>query len=402
MEKELKALVKLAKMLSSTYRYDITISGSEYTASNSGVRATYVIPTTYAGGYSGAGVLNVSADDITKIANSSKGINLITIEIVSSEKAIINGVHVRLGSKESPEIKIAGLQGAAALPLSGSLLAAVKEVRPCVSNDAALRPILTGVYIEGNNVIATDAHIMAWRTFDNTLPESIQAVIRPEFFDFMPAGCEAIQVCAGGVVAESENGRIVCKRPSGIKYPNWRAVLPSSKFLTGRVTVSGKALKDALKQAKARKMDTHVLVIRDSACGVAFYESVRDGQDGNQFNVALPCKVTGAETYICLRTRYLNAVLEGIEGDITFEHSGSAAAPLVINGCALIMPVINSDDLGGDYHPEKIELQAAKPEKAETSIELEPQIVELPDGTRIAIGGKKPKGGQAIKAWMIK
>lgn len=75
--------------------------------------------------------------------------------------------------------------------------------------------------------------------------------------------------------------------------------------------------------------------------------------------------------------------------------------PVTIEGAGIIMPRLNDLNRGYDFTPDRIELPEAT---TRTAAEAEPEkqrIVELPDGTFIVIGGRKPKGGRTVKAWII-
>lgn len=201
-------------------------------------------------------------------------------------------------------------------------------------------------------------------------------------------------------MAESDAGRVVSKRPdSGRAYPNVRAVIPSQN--DGTVVLSGAAVRDALKTAKKRKLQSFALVVRDGAAGMEFYENIGDAE-GDSMRVSLPCIIPAqSRNAVILFSANLfeRAIGRRISKSLEIKYNDDTRAA-TINNCALIMPILNHGNVGFGFTPDYIAINTDSIEQAEPQPERQ-RIVELPDGTYIVIGGAKPKGGRAVKAWIV-
>lgn len=168
--------------------------------------------------------------------------------------------------------------------------------------------------------------------------------------------------------------------------------------------LDGRAVRDALKAAKTRKLAAAALVVRGCAAGMELYESLYE-PDGDMMRVSLPCRVKRGswDAVVALKVELLERVLgKSKPSEITIAYRESNTA-VVVNGCALVMPLLNDFDHGKDFTPDRVEL----PERESETITAKPEvpekqrIVELPDGTFVVIGGRKPKGGRTVKAWIV-
>lgn len=395
MKNRLKTLAKVSKQRSRSQRWPIVFRGGTATATNDTTELTLRLPIVWIAGDEA----KFDADDVLKIAACLEEADELRIE-VSGDYATVNGVKVMMDGMTSGRIT-PNDEPRVELEITDELRAAVSEVQACVTDDY-LRPVLQGVYIDATMVAATDAHVLAWRDVATGLPDGVKAVIPPSMFDLLPDGCRLIQVGDMYNVAESDAGRVVSKRPgSGWPYPNVRAVIPVKH--DGEVTLDGRAVRDALKAAKTRKLVAAALVVRDGSAGMELYESL-DGPEGDMMRVSLPCSVEkgSRDVVVGMKIELLERALGKTKHDrISVQYRDENTA-VVVNGCALVMPVMNKFDHGKDFIPDRVELPEGHPETPKRTEETEKQrIVELPDGTFIVIGGTKPKGGRAVKAWII-
>lgn len=401
MKNKLKTLAKVAKQRSAKLRYPIVFRVATATATNGTTELTLRVPIDWIGAEPADGV-KLDADDVLKIAAClSDDTDHLSIE-VSEDYATVNGVRVRRAGDSVPRFDRT-TEERVELEITDELKTAVSEVRACVSDDP-LRPVMNGVYIDGSMVAATDAHVLSWRDVATGLPAGVSAVILPSMFDVLPDGCRTIQVGAKYNVAESDAGRVISKRPGdGCTYPNVRAVIPVNH--DGAVTLDGAAVRDALKTAKKRKLEYMALVVRDGAAGMEFVE-FSDDDNGDNMRVSLPCEVeTGSKNAVLyLHPVLLGKLLAGSNANrITVKYTSRDNVPVTIEGAGIIMPRMNDTNRGHDFTPDRIELPEATTatRKATGATPEKQRIVELPDGTYVVIGGRKPKGGRTVKAWII-
>lgn len=401
MKTKLKTLAKVAKQRSAKMRYPIVFRGDTATATNDTTELTLRVPIDWSGDEPTDGV-KLDADAVLKIAAClSDYTDRLSIE-VSEEYATVNGVRVRHYGDRVPSYDQT-TEERVELEVTDELRTAVEEVRACVDKDY-LYPILQGVYIDATMVAATDAHVLAWRDVATGLPDGVKAVIYPDMLDMLPDGCRTIKVGAKYNVSESDAGRVISKRPAdGCTYPNVRAVIPANH--DGAVTLDGAAVRDALKTAKKRKLEYMALVVKDGAAGFEFLEYY-DDDNGDNMRVSLPCEVeTGSKNAVL----YLHPVLLGklLAGSnakrITVKYTSRDNVPVTIESVGIIMPRMNDMNIGHDFTPDRIELPelTTVTRKATEATPEKKRIVELPDGTYVVIGGRKPKGGRTIKAWII-
>ena len=399
MKNKLKTLIKVSKQRSAKMRFPIVFRGQTATATNDTTELTLRLPIVWTGNEPSDGV-KIDADNVSKIAKCIDDADELRIE-VSDDYATINGVRVMIDGSPAGGIELSD-ETRTELEVTEELRTAVTEVRACVADDP-LRLVMNGVYIDSTMVAATDAYVLAWRDVATGLPEGVKAVIYPDMFDFLPEGCRTIQIGDHYNIAESNAGRVVSKRPDSERpYPNVRAVIPEKH--DGVVTLDGDAVRDAFRQAKNRKLVAAALVVRDGAAGMEFYENIAEAE-GDIMRVSLPCRVKRGswDAVVALKVELLERVLgKSKHNTITIEYRDSRCA-VVVNGCSLVMPVLDKFDHGKDFTPDRIELPEREPETA-TSKPGTPdkqRIVELPDGAFVVIGGRKPKGGRAVKAWIV-
>lgn len=399
MKTKLKTLVKVATQRSKRDQFPIVFRGGMATAMGDDIELTLRIPIVWSGDEPNDGV-KIHAANVRKIADCLGDAECLTIE-VSGDYATVNGVRVLLDGMPVGTLTPSE-EERTELEVTKELREAVEAVRACADSDD-YRPIFRGVYIGSDIVAATDAHVMAWRDMPTGLPDGMQAVVLPEVFDLLPDGCRTIQIGAEYNVAESDAGRVVSVRPSaGTPFPDVRRVIPSKN--DGTVVLSGAAVRDALKSAKKRKLKTFTLVVRDGAAGVEFYENIAD-TEGDRMRVSLPCRVIdgSSNAVILLSVDNIERVLgKRIPSKITVKYSVSIRA-VIVNNNALIMPLFLPPHVGDDFRPDAIALDGTETEPSEEA-QPEPtrqRIVELPDGTYVVIGGRKPKGGRTVKAWIV-
>lgn len=399
MKNKLKTLVKVATQRSKRNQFPIVFRGGTATAMGDDIELTLRIPIEWRSEEPADGV-KIDAANIRKIADCIGDAECLTIE-VSDTYATVNGVRVLLDGMPVGTLTPSE-EERTELEVTDELRKAVAEVRGCVSDDC-LRPVMRGVYIDSTMVAATDAHVLAWRDMPTGLPEGVKVVIYPEVFDFLPEGCRTIQIGDHYNIAESDAGRVVSKRPGdGLTYPDVRAVIPQKH--DGVVTLDGDAVRAAFRQAKNRKLVAAALVVSDGAAGMEFYENIYLAK-GDMMRVSLPCRVKrgSCDAVVALEIELLKRVLgKSKPSEITIAYRGSESA-VVVNGCALVMFLWNYFDHGKDFKPDRIELPEREPETATAKPEAPEKqlIVELPDGTFVVIGGRKPKGGRVVKAWIV-
>lgn len=399
MKTKLKNLIKVATQRSKRNQFPIVFRGGMATAMGDDIELTLRIPIVWSGDEPTGGV-KIGAANVRKIADCLGDAECLTIE-VSDTYATVNGVRVLLDGKPVGTLTPSE-EERTELEVTEELREAVEAVRKCADSDA-YRPLFRGVYIGSDIVAATDAHVMAWRDMPTGLPDGMQAVVLPEVFDLLPDGCRTIQVGAEYNVVESDAGRVVSKRPgSGRPYPNVRAVIPANN--EGSVVLSGAAVRGALKTAQKRKSQAVALVVHDGAAGMEFYENIGE-VEGDSMRVSLPCRVIdrSPNCILLMHVASLTRLLSGAaRGNITVKYRKSEACPITFDGVGVIMPMMNETRRGTDFHPEAISVRDAEPTSPTNPETFERQrIVELSDGTYIVIGGRKPKGGRAVKAWIV-
>ena len=392
---KLKTLAKVSKQRSRSRRWPIVFRGGTATATNDTTELTLRLPIVWIAGDEA----KLDADDVLKIAACLEDSEELRIE-VSGDYATVNGVRALLDGMPVGTLTPSD-EERTELEVTEELRAAVEDVRACVADDP-LRPVLGGIYIDSAMVAATDAHVLAWRDIATGLPDGVKAVIYPDMFDLLPDGCRTIKVGDKYNVAESDAGRVVSRRPGGGSiYPNVRAVIPAKH--DGAVTLDARAVRDTLQAAKTRKLVAAALVIRDGSAGMELYESLNDPYC-DMMRVSLPCSVEkgSRDVVVGMKIELLERALGKTKHDrISVQYRDENTA-VVVNGCALVMPITNKFDHGKDFIPDRVELPEGRPETPKRTEETEKQrIVELPDGTFIVIGGTKPKGGREVKSWII-
>lgn len=399
MKTKLKTLVKVATQRSKRNQFPIVFRGDTATAMGDDIELTLRIPIVWSGDEPNDGV-QIDAANVRKIADCLGDAECLRIEL-SGDYATINGVRVMIDGSPAGGIT-PNDEPRSELQVTEELREAVENVRECAGSDQ-LRPIFRGIYIGSDIVAATDAHVMAWRDVATGLPDGVSAVVLPEVFDLLPDGCRTIWVGSEYNVAESDAGRVVSKRPdSGRPYPNVRAVIPSKN--DGTVVLSGAAVRDALKTAKKRKLRAVALVVRDGAAGFEFLECY-DDDNGDNMRVSLPCRVIDGSPnrIMVMGVALLTRLLSGAgRGDFTVKYREGCEGAILFDGVGVLMPIMDRAHRGEDFHPEAIPVRDAEPTSPTNPETFERQrIVELPDGTYVVIGGRKPKGGRAVKAWIV-
>lgn len=395
MKNKLKTLAKLSKTISKSSRLPIWINGRKATATNNNTELTLNLNINWNGSEPENGIY-IDADELLKVVNNSEFIENLDIVVKNKNSfAYINGIGVNLSTKQFEHIN-AENDDTCELYLSDELRNAVNDVRDCVCDDE-YRMALHGVFITRNIVAATDAHILSVRNIETSIPENRDALIYPEMFDYIPEGCDVIKAGNEFNLAVSEFGKIISKRPSGI-YPNVMEVFPKGE--KGKVELHGDSLKNSIKRALKRKLDYAVLVVKKDAAGMFFFENLIS--EGDTMGLSLPSEVnTGsADVMITFRVKLLNKLISKIKGDVKISYQDSTRAA-VINEENLIMPLMN-ENFKCDFVPEKIDITRNSNSKKNECSELQKQrVVELPDGKFIVVGGKKPKGGKIVKAWIV-
>lgn len=399
MKTKLKTLVKVAKQRSRSQRFPIVFHGQTATATNDTTELTLHVPIDWSGSEPNDGV-KLSADNVSKLAECLGDADHLTIE-VSGNYATVNGVRFMMDGRTAGHI-VPNDDERTELEVTDELLEAVAAVRDCVGNDD-LRSIYKGIYIDSAIVAATDAHVLAWRDVATGLPDGVSAVILPSMFDVLPEGCRTIRVGSEYNIAESDAGRVICARPmAGTPFPDVRRVIPSKN--NGTVVLSGAAIRDAFKSAEKRKLKTVALVVRDGAAGMEFYENIKE-LESDRMAVSLPSRVIdgSSNAIILLSVENIERVLgKRIPNKVQIKYKDEMTA-VTVNGCALVMSLMNMEQRGSDFRPDAIDLDGTSAESSEQE-QPEPvrqRIVELPDGTYVVIGGRKPKGGRTVKAWII-
>lgn len=349
MKKEIKALVRLAKMNKKGERY-ITVQGDEYTASAKGIDVTYKIPTQYVG--MGEISFRVDASEMAKVASFSGG-DTMRIEAQSDDRVRINDVSVFWSACTTARLTHAPEEPLMRIPLTAEFLDVVSRFAKCVSDDE-IRPALTYICVEENAVAATDSFVLRFEEMTTGVTKGERLLFSPILLTFLDDSFGEIRVYGGYCAADNGTCRVYFSRED-YRYPKWRAIVPdisNAKFFDN-VTVSGEALADALKQAKKRKLQYCRVIHASSAVGVQFLENL---DDGDYFNVSLPASAGNAHSEVLLRVDKLLQVADEFNGN-TVLRLGADCRACMVNDHAIVMPVAHKDILLDDFMPETIALK---------------------------------------------
>lgn len=349
MKKEIKALVKLAKMNKKGERY-ITVQGDEYTASAKGIDVTYKIPTQYVG--VDEIPFRVDASEMAKVASFSDG-DTLKIEAQSDDRVRINDVSVFRSVCVTAHLTCAPEEPAMRIPLTAEFLGTASRLAKCVSSDD-FRSAMNYICIEENAMVATDAHVLHFEELTTGVTKGERLLFSPILLTFLDDSFGEIRVYGGYCAAESDTCRVYFNRED-YDYVNWRAVIPdipNVKFFDN-VTVSGEALADALKQAKKRKLQYCRVIHSYNAVGVQFFE---DLDDGDYFNVSLPASASNTYSDVLLKVDKLLQVADEFNGNTVLRLAANYRA-CIVNDRAIVMPVMREDLSLRTFEPEAIALK---------------------------------------------
>ena len=381
---KLNKLAKLAKSGGKRYNKNVTIDGNKFTATNGEILLTMNIPAKFDGEQR---KFDVSYNDIARIAKVIDD-SEITISL-SDNKAIIAGVHCFIGSPTLVNVE-SSKEVIEKLTLTDEIKKCINEVAQFTGKDE-FRPGLNYIYITRDHIVATDALVLSWRKIETGINTPI--LLNPEFMKYMPDDCDFIKVVNGRLFSDSRDGSISVLT-CDYKYPDFEAVIPVN--YTGEITIDGDSVIKSLKRAKARKMDYIAIVLKNGAIGFSYSENYENDKD--KFSVSIPGNVEGGDITVILKTKYLQKVIK--PGINTIDYNDKhPKRPIKINNNTIIMPFMNPNGIGDGFTPEVITLQ--EEQKENEQVNNKQQIIDLPDETFVVIGGKKPKGGKTVKAWIV-
>ena len=204
---------------------------------------------------------------------------------------------------------------------------------PYLSKDE-LRPAMTGVYFDGDNMVGTDAH----RLRVISAPSEGSAILCKEVATLLKySGAKAYK--NGRVELD---GVVIDKGVIDAMYPNYQNVIPKMENMTNTIFVQDKKTFIGFAETAAKinpSTKAVKLTLKDGNLNI--YAS--DIDTGAEVSFDMPA--SGNDCKVAYNGRLLAECLKGIEGSSFSLHFDSADRPALINDeNMLIMPVMINND----------------------------------------------------------
>ena len=204
---------------------------------------------------------------------------------------------------------------------------------PYLSKDE-LRPTMTGVYFDGDNMVGTDAH----RLRVISAPSEGSAILCKEVATLLKySGAKAYK--NGRVELD---GVVIDKGVIDQTYPKYQNVIPKMENMTNTIFVQDKKTFIGFAETAAKinpSTKAVKLTLKDGNLNI--YAS--DIDTGAEVSFDMPA--TGNDCEVAHNGRLLAECLKGIEGSSFSLHFDSAGRPALINDeSLLIMPVMINND----------------------------------------------------------
>lgn len=206
-----------------------------------------------------------------------------------------------------------------------------------------LRPVMSGVYLDDDKVVATDAHRLMF--IDKVSKLKHKFVTPNQVLRLFAVAKYNELVVTVNKDAEwvrfSDNLDIITVRAIDGRYPNWDAVVPKKSSTT--MTIKNADIKALLEEidmcSLAANQETHQVAFDITKNGVT--ASSEDVDFGRSYSTVLKAKRRGKDLKIGFNANFLKTLINDVvsDADIVFEMTEPNRA-VVINNEALLMPVM--------------------------------------------------------------
>ncbi len=259
----------------------------------------------------------------------------------------INGtVKFKFESEEVKDYPVLPTVGARISGLSDTDINSILRCFNFTSNDE-LRPALTGVLVDRDNIVGTDGHIMVWND------HSIESVYDAQIFILPPQIQKVLKPADDKAVLHKANDSIryaivspgydIIFRPIDEKFPGYTDVIPKPKDTKYSVSINRAEFLKTLDLAEiAANATTHQVIITPKKGKLNVF--AEDLDYNNTFEDNLEAVIKGNKKFsIAFNIRFMAKLLKESKDETTFIKMMAPNKPILIDEGILLMPVMISN-----------------------------------------------------------
>ena len=204
-----------------------------------------------------------------------------------------------------------------------------------------LRPVMSGVFVDKNHIVATDAHKLMFVKKEGKTKDQFIVPRKPiQFFEASKYENITVSLTSDLLKAKFEaNGDVIYTRLIDGKFPNWEAVVPTKNPL--KIVFNNAAVSNLLEQIElgglAANPETKQVAIENSRGKVTL--TTEDIDFGTSYEAVLLGKGSGKALKIGFNGNFLKEIIKDFKDEIVMEASESNRAAL-FNSETLLMPVM--------------------------------------------------------------
>lgn len=222
---------------------------------------------------------------------------------------------------------------------------AIHSLAPIVS-DEEIRPVLTGVYIGVDHIVATDTHRLRWlpkttQVANIIIPGRAALLLTPESYNV------SITENNSHAKFEGEHETIFTRLIEGM-YPQYQNVIPTDNPVCIKVKTA--ELIEVIQRALLADTENHTCLFKATPGKLTI--SAKNIDLNTEFSDGILAKLSGAKQFpIAFNGKFMLSMLDKSIDKTVIELSMPNKAA-IINGNSLLMPVMFDERLEPDYSSE--------------------------------------------------